>query len=193
MARLPLLPGRRRRDEEGAGGEPAAPPLQRRAIPPPGVLRRERKTLLRVREEALRDLGGLLLEMYRRDTFREELLRDHCADLLDLDGRLQEIDALLAGELPAYAARCACGSPLAFGARFCPSCGLPAAGGAAAACGACGSPLRAEARFCQSCGTAVPAAAAEPPADTEEEPEPEPEPAAANGGDPEASADPWER
>ena len=44
------------------------------AMPPPGVLRRERRTRSRHAEERLRDLGGLMLEMYRRDQFREDLL-----------------------------------------------------------------------------------------------------------------------
>ena len=48
----------------------------RSAVPPAGVLRRERRALLQFREERLRDLGGLLLEMFRRDRFREDLIRE---------------------------------------------------------------------------------------------------------------------
>src|SRR5438067_11846342 len=86
MARLPM-PSRRRPDEDGAQNQPPPP---RRATPPAGLLRRERRAILRAREEGIRDLGGLLLEMYRRDLFREDLLREHCAELLSLDARLQE-------------------------------------------------------------------------------------------------------
>src|SRR5262245_37172964 len=101
MAFLPLLSRRRRQSEEG--GVPGAPlPSPRRSVPPAAALRRERRTLLRLREESIRDLGGLLLEMYRRDVFREELLRDHCDELVALEGRLHEIDALLAGEHPGF-------------------------------------------------------------------------------------------
>lgn len=90
--------------------------------PAPGVLRREKRLLLRVREERLRDLGGLLLEMYRRGTFREELLSERCADLVAVETRLADIDALLAAPRR-HAPRCTCGAPLLAGARFCPSCG----------------------------------------------------------------------
>ena len=34
--------------------------------PHPGLLRRERRALLKARDERLRDLGGLVVEMYRR-------------------------------------------------------------------------------------------------------------------------------
>jgi hypothetical protein len=96
------------------------PPVLRR--PAPGVLRRERRTLARLREERLHDLGGLLLEMYRRGTFREELLSERCADLVAIDARLGEIDALLAPPRR-HAPRCTCGTMILAGARFCPGCG----------------------------------------------------------------------
>ena len=53
---------------------PAAP--ARRPLPPTGQLRRERRTLLRLREQRIRDLGGIVLEMVRRDEFREDLVYD---------------------------------------------------------------------------------------------------------------------
>jgi hypothetical protein len=90
--------------------------------PPAGVLRRERRGLQHLREQRLRDLGGLLLEMYRRESFREELLSEQCADLVAIETRLAEIDAAL--HTPQRrVARCTCGAPLLPGARFCPSCG----------------------------------------------------------------------
>ena len=72
----------------------------------------------------MRDLGGLLLEMYRRGTFREELLSERCADLVAIETRLAEIDRSLAPPLR-RAPHCACGAPILPGARFCASCGRP--------------------------------------------------------------------
>ena len=103
---------------------PAAAP--RRALPPPGVIRRERTMLVRVREEKLRDLGGLMLEMYRRDRFREDLLTGRCNELLALDARLHELEEMLAAarrRIPA--GRCTCGAALPWASQFCPSCGRP--------------------------------------------------------------------
>jgi hypothetical protein len=103
-------------------------------LPPSGQLRRERRTLLQVREERLRDLGGLILEMFRRDQFRQDLLVDRCAELQTLEERLAELDTLLAAAVSRGkarpAARCACGAPLFWGSKFCGQCGRPAAGSA---------------------------------------------------------------
>src|SRR5436309_13952235 len=101
----------------------------RRPLPHPGRLRRERRALVRAREERLRDLGGLMLEMFRRDQFRQDLLVDRCDELLALDDRLQEVDTLLAASVssrrPAPAARCACGAPLVWGSHFLANSGPP--------------------------------------------------------------------
>ena len=160
MARLPRL----RRAADAASSRQQAPP--RRPLPHPGLLRRERRALLRAREERLRDLGGLVLEMYRRDQFRQDLLIDRCDELLALDQRLQELDTLLAAAVSsrraAPAARCACGAPIASGSHFCGNCGRPvSASPAVVACASCGTPLPAEAKFCAACGHA-----AEPPPET---------------------------
>jgi hypothetical protein len=85
------------------------------------MLRREQKVLLRAREEKLRDLGGLVVEMYRRGAFREDLLEEACADAVGIDARLAEIDDLLHGER--HAPRCDCGAPILRGSHFCPNCG----------------------------------------------------------------------
>src|ERR1700758_185072 len=77
--------------------------------PHAGLLRREQRALLAVREEKLRDLGGLLVELYRRGSFREDLLAEGCAELVGIDARLVEIDDLLHAER--RAARCTCGAP----------------------------------------------------------------------------------
>jgi hypothetical protein len=113
----------------------AAPPpptarAVRRALPPAGQLRRERRNLLVVRERRLRDLGGLMLEMYRRDQFRQDLLVDRCVELGQVEERLAELDALLAAVVSRGktrpSARCECGAPLFWGAKFCGQCGRPA-------------------------------------------------------------------
>jgi hypothetical protein len=108
---------------------PPSPPRRRRA-PPASELRRERRALMRVREERLRDLGGLALEMYRRDRFREDLLVERCTDLIALEARIHELDALLSLSSPLRratpVARCECGAPLLEAMNFCATCGRPA-------------------------------------------------------------------
>ncbi len=82
--------------------------------------------MLLLREERLRDLGGLTLEMYRRDQFSEELVLERCAELVAIEARVSEIDALLQGARGLRrrgAAICSCGAPVLIGARYCPSCG----------------------------------------------------------------------
>lgn len=103
---------RRRSDVEGVA-------LRR---PQPGVLRRERRLLGKARQEALLELGGLLVEMYRRGGFREDLLAERCAGVVGIDARLAEIEELLhtrARNVP----RCECGAPILRGSHFCPNCG----------------------------------------------------------------------
>jgi len=51
----------RRAPEPAEEATPPAPRAVRRALPPPGELRRERRSLLQVRERKLRDLGGLMV------------------------------------------------------------------------------------------------------------------------------------
>jgi hypothetical protein len=93
-------------------------------VPPPRELKRERKALLAVREARLRDLGGLTLEMYKRDRFVAELVVERCAELVAIEARVQEIDALLDGTSGLHGgATCVCGAPLLLGARFCATCG----------------------------------------------------------------------
>jgi len=96
------------------------------AAPAASDLRRERRALLLLREERLRELGGLTLEMYRRDHFNETLIIERCAELVAIEARASEIDALRQGARGLRrrgAAICACGAPVLMGARFCPSCG----------------------------------------------------------------------
>jgi hypothetical protein len=107
----------------------ATPRAVRRALPPAGQLRRERRALLQTREQRLRDLGGLMLEMYRRDQFRQDLLVDRCVELQRLEERLADLDALLAAAVSRGrtrpSARCECGAPIFWGSQFCAQCGRP--------------------------------------------------------------------
>jgi hypothetical protein len=118
-----------RRDEASAVGKPAY------AAPTPRELKRERKALILFREDRLRDLGGLALEMYKRDRFDAGLVVERCAELVAVEARVQEIDAVLDGSMRVrggVAAVCVCGAPLLLGARFCATCGRPAGGGPSA-------------------------------------------------------------
>ena len=152
--------------------------------PQPGVLRRERRALLKAREEALRDLGGLLVEMYRRGGFREDLLSERAAAVIGIDARLAEIEELL--HVHRRVPRCECGAPVLRGSRFCPNCGRALGGGAsvrgddrrarcrrlmstraaeretaiAAAdetCPRCGARREHDQRYCLDCGLPLPA------------------------------------
>ena len=102
-------------------------PLFSRKPPAPAAsdLRRERRALLLLREDRLRDLGGLTLEMYRRDHFNEALVVERCAELVAIETRISEIDALVSGLglRRRQQAICTCGAPILVGARYCPSCG----------------------------------------------------------------------
>jgi hypothetical protein len=152
MARLL---GRLRGPREGDGAV-AAP---RDPRPHPGALRRERRALLRAREERIRDLGGLMLEMYRRDRFREDLVQERCLEVIAIEERLGEVDGLLkaVAELrsPRTAPRCLCGAPVQWGTHFCGNCGRPTGATPVVSCSGCGAPIPADARFCASCGHAV--------------------------------------
>lgn len=121
---------RRRKSNGGVIGSGAG-----YVVPPVRELKRERKALLLVREERLRDLGGLTLEMYKRDRFNAGLVVERCAELVAIEARVQEIDALLDGTVSLRSeggsATCICGAPLLLGARFCATCGR-ATGGASA-------------------------------------------------------------
>ena len=108
------------------------------AAPAASELRRERRALLLLREDRLRELGGLTLEMYRRDQFNEVPVLERCAELVAIEARASEIDALLQGARGLRrrgAAAADRGAPVLIGARFCPSCGRSLADEAAEAGG----------------------------------------------------------
>jgi Double zinc ribbon len=158
MARMPFL-SRRRSEPVPESAEPTAPAPQRRPLPSASRLRRERRTLLRVREERIRDLGGLVLEMHRRQGFRQDLVDEQCAELVSLEDRLHELDSLLAVSVNARraapSARCECGAPILWGSHFCANCGRPHGERPVVACASCGAAIAAEAKFCASCGKPV--------------------------------------
>jgi hypothetical protein len=112
----------------------------------------------------MRDLGGRMLEMYRRDRFREDLLQERCLEVIALEERLSEVDGLLetAAELrrPRTAPRCDCGAPIQWGSHFCANCGRPTGATPVVSCSGCGAPVPADARFCAGCGQPVEAEAA---------------------------------
>ena len=117
---------RQAEDSETPDTPPPTPPPRRLPLPPPGRLRRERRALLRWREQRINELGVLVLDMYRQDQFRQDVVYEHAAELVALEERLRELDGLLAVAVSRRnrtAACPSCGTPLYPGARFCPSCG----------------------------------------------------------------------
>ncbi len=61
----------------------------------PRELRRERVRLEQARERALRDLGGLVVEMAKRERMRVDLLADRAAIVLGLSDQLGALDDAL--------------------------------------------------------------------------------------------------
>ena len=175
MARFSLLNRIRRHPEDDSGGSPARP---LRRAPSPGALRRERRAILKAREEQIRDLGGLTLEMYRRSSFRDDLLIERCKEIVALEERLHELDSMLASVASARRAptTCECGAPVPWGSHFCANCGRPVGAEPVVACANCGHPLPADAQFCASCGRE-----AGPVGDSDDH------------GGADNGADPWER
>ncbi len=98
----------------GADGNEGIAPRR----PHAGLLRRERRALVKAREDELRELGGLLVEMYRRGGFREDLLAERSATVVGIDARLAEIEELLTNR--SHVIRCECGAPILRGSHFCP-------------------------------------------------------------------------
>jgi predicted nucleic acid-binding Zn ribbon protein len=154
VARFSLL--NRMRGRRGRRTGTGSQPLFRRA-PSPGALRRERRVIVKAREERIRHLGGLTLEMYRRSNFRDQLLIEQCREIVELEQRLHELDSMLeavatAGRAPTT---CECGAPVPWGSHFCANCGRPVGTEAVIACEGCGHPLPADASFCANCGRAA--------------------------------------
>lgn len=127
------------RDAQGNAVAPSAAPAAeaRKAIVD---MRKERAGLARRYQELRGDLGGLLIEMARRDHFNFHLLRLRAAEAVAVEQRAREIDgsiavqaasaksALPAGTVAMTAKRCAsCSGSIPADANFCAYCGAPVA------------------------------------------------------------------
>jgi RNA polymerase subunit RPABC4/transcription elongation factor Spt4 len=161
VARASALTGSQARAVTAARGVDDA--LARPGAGDAGRLRRERRRLLRARETAIRDLGGLALEMARRDRMNTDLLRRRANAILESEVRVHRVDAAIEAALaatpsPAIATLdvCECGALMPTDSTFCPSCGRTPQGAepAGASCRSCGAALPAEARYCPACGVA---------------------------------------
>jgi hypothetical protein len=161
----------------GPGGEivevvevvegPALPPE-----PDPARLQRERRQLTDRREIELRDVGGLAVEMVRRDRWNPDLLVSRAHEVLALEQRMHEVDSLLVAEATVRSfpnvAYCKCGAPLVPGVHFCGHCGRPApTTPPVLTCSHCGQPLPAEVNFCSFCGNPATAEEYEPAPEAE--------------------------
>jgi hypothetical protein len=98
-------------------------------------IKRDRQRLDSERQAAQFDLGGLALELFRRDAITEPLLRVKAAQLIDLDEQVQLLDWRLEaieterrqrkGMEPPVAGAClSCGAEFAPAAAFCWRCGV---------------------------------------------------------------------
>jgi Double zinc ribbon len=168
LRRLPFFAGARPASLTGepVGGVPPPEAAEPAPTPPPPPLtpvtaRRERRALARRREVELRDVGGLAVEMIRRDRYNPDLLVSRCNDVLALEQRMWDLDSYLAtAEAAPPAMRdailCRCGAPLIRNAHFCSHCGRPATETPpVVACEHCGNPLQADSNFCSYCGHSV--------------------------------------
>jgi Double zinc ribbon len=147
--------------------ETSGPPPE----PDPASLQRERQELTSRREIEMRDIGGLTVEMVRRDRLNPDLLVSRAQEVLALEQRMHELDSLLLAETTARSfpniAYCKCGAPLVPGVHFCGHCGRPArTTPAVLTCAHCGQALPADVNFCSFCGNPA----------TAEDHEPAPEP-----------------
>lgn len=153
--------------------------------------------IVKAREERIRHLGGLTLEMYRRSSFRDELLIEQCREIVALEQRLHELDSMLEAVATARRAptTCECGAPVPWGSHFCANCGRPVGGEPVVACEGCGHPLPADASFCASCGRPAAFAEEKPAAEPVAHPAaelPAPDETIVHAAG-ERSTDPWER
>ena len=148
--------------------------------PDPARLQRERRDLTDRREIEMRDVGGLAVEMVRRDRWNPDLLVSRAHEVLALEQRMHELDSLLVAEATARTfpsvAYCKCGAPLVPGVHFCGHCGRPApTTPPVVTCSHCGQPLPAAVNFCSFCGNSATAGdepAAEPVDETMVRPSP---------------------
>jgi hypothetical protein len=150
-----------------------APRARRRAIrlglTQRGRLRRRIRFLRKQRELQLRDLGGLIFDMYRFGSTRQDLVREKLAPMFEADRELRAFEAMVGGRQPTLEVR------------------EPGVGGS---CPRCLTLYSTDAHFCWRCGLALTEDAeaadvldvdpghdvsATEPTESEREPEPEPE------------------
>ena len=89
-------------DEPGADGALPLPPrpVADVLVPTmrPAGLRRELRRLESERESALRELGGLVVEMARQGALRPALLADRAARVISLQRQIEAVSAALDGK-----------------------------------------------------------------------------------------------
>jgi hypothetical protein len=92
-------------DEPQADGAPPLPPRPAADVLVPRLrpaqLRRELRRLEAERESALRELGGLVVEMSRRGALVPSLLADRAAGVRSLQRQIDAVAAALDGRSPA--------------------------------------------------------------------------------------------
>ncbi len=123
-------------DPEQATGLIPIPPGPK--PPPVARLRRERRGLMRRREEMVFHLGGLAYELHRRELLDSPVAARRADLIAEIDDAVHDIDAHLAAHQgarkagrggvahsPAAEVGCCmvCRSPFVAGARFCSQCG----------------------------------------------------------------------
>ncbi|HZO36228.1 MAG TPA: zinc ribbon domain-containing protein [Solirubrobacteraceae bacterium] len=119
---------------EPAPPEPAPPePFERPGFRARGQLRRRLRYLRRVRELALRDIGGLVADLDRFGRSRDDLVRAKLDALTAIDAEHRVLASALDDDATYVELR---------------EVGI-------AACPGCGALLASDARFCSACGTRV--------------------------------------
>ena len=115
-----------------------APRARRRAIrlglTQRGRLRRRIRFLRKQRELQLRDLGGLIFDMYRFGSTRQDLVRDKLAPMFEADRELRAFEAMVGGRQPTLEVR------------------EPGVGGS---CPRCLTLYSTDAHYCWRCGLAL--------------------------------------
>lgn len=113
---------------------PLAPPLN------PRRLRRERRTLVARRQEAVYHLGGLTFELFRRNLLTETVMCRRAEEVADIDRSMIAVDEELATLNEARRTRREARARQKQPTGYCLSCG---------------SPYRGPANFCANCGSLV--------------------------------------